>query len=65
MNVWEGDNRDELTRELEKAFEEVADIEESPERDELTGLLIELSELMGFRVDEIGSGDGDDDDGEG
>jgi hypothetical protein len=65
MKVWEGDNRDELTRELEKAFEEVADIEESPERDELTGLLIELSELMGFRVDEIGSGDGDDDDGEG
>ena len=49
--------------ELERAFEEVADLEESQERDELTARLIELSELMGFRVDQIGQGDGKDDDG--
>jgi len=67
MEEWEGDNRDELTRELERAFEEVADLEESPERDELTARLIQLSELMGYQVDQIGQGDGgdDDDDNEG
>ncbi|MET0566704.1 MAG: serine/threonine-protein kinase [Acidimicrobiia bacterium] len=65
MEQWaEGDNRDDLMRELERAFEEVADLEESPERDELTARLIQLSELMGFRVDQIGpGGGGDDDDG--
>jgi hypothetical protein len=66
MEQWEGDNRDELIRELERAFEEVADLEESQERDELTALLTQLSELMGFRVDQNGSGGGDgegDDDG--
>ena len=62
MEEWQGDNRDELMRELERAFEEVADLEESPERDELTARLIQLSELMGFRVDQIGQGDGEDDD---
>jgi eukaryotic-like serine/threonine-protein kinase len=61
MEEWEGgDDRDELRRELERAFEAVADLEESPEREELTASLIELSELMGFRVDQIGQ---DDDDG--
>jgi len=65
MEEWQGDNRDELTRELERTFEEVADLEESPERDELTARLIQLSELMGFRVDEIGSGNDDDDNGGG
>ena len=49
-------------QELERAFEEVAHLEESPERDELTARLIQLSELMGFRVDQIGQGDGEDDD---
>jgi hypothetical protein len=63
MEEWEGDNRDELRRELERAFEEVADLDESPEREELTARLIQLSELMGFRVDQIGQGDGEDDDG--
>jgi eukaryotic-like serine/threonine-protein kinase len=62
MEEWEGDNRDELRRELERAFEEVADLEESTEREELTARLIQLSELMGFRVDQIGQGDGEDDD---
>ena len=36
LKAWEEDKRDELIRELERAFEEVADLEESPERDELT-----------------------------
>ena len=62
MEEWNGDNRDELRRELERAFEEVADLEESAERDELTARLIQLSELMGFRVDQIGQGDSEDDD---
>ena len=44
-----------MSRELERAFEEVADLEESPERDELTARLIALG-LMGFRVDQIGQG---------
>jgi len=65
MEEWEGDNRDELTRELERAFEEVADLEESPERDELTARLIQLSELMGYQVDQIGQGGDDDDDNDG
>ena len=56
-------DREDLIRELERAFEEVGDLEESPERDELTARLIQLSELMGFRVDQIGQGDGEDDDG--
>ena len=62
LKAWEEDKRDELIRELERAFEEVADLEESPARDELTARLIQLSELMGFRVDQIGQGDGEDDD---
>lgn len=61
LKAWEEDKRDDLIRELERAFEEVADLEESPERDELTARLIQLSELMGFRVDQIGQGDGEDD----
>ena len=62
LDEWEKDDREHLMRELERAFEEVADLEESPERDELTARLIQLSELMGFRVDQIGQGDGEDDD---
>ena len=63
LDEWASSDREDLIRELDRAFEEVADLEESPEREELTARLIQLSELMGFRVDEIGSGDGDDDDG--
>ena len=62
LDEWEKDDREHLMRELERAFEEVGDLEESPERDELTARLIQLSELMGFRVDQIGQGDGEDDD---
>jgi serine/threonine-protein kinase len=62
MKAWEEDKRDDLMRELERAFEEVADLEESPERDVLTARLIQLSELMGFRVDQIEQGGGKDDD---
>jgi eukaryotic-like serine/threonine-protein kinase len=61
MEEWANDDREDLIRELEQAFEDVADLEESPERDELTARLALLSELMGFRVDQIGQGDGDDD----
>ena len=62
MEEWEGGDDAIVRRELERAFEEVADLEESTERDELTARLIELSRLMGFRVDQIGQGDGKDDD---
>ncbi|MGH8951156.1 MAG: serine/threonine-protein kinase [Acidimicrobiia bacterium] len=62
MEEWENDNREDLIRELERAFEEVADLEESQERDELAARLIELAELMGFEVDQSGQGDGGGDD---
>jgi eukaryotic-like serine/threonine-protein kinase len=60
LEEWENDDRDDLIRELERAFEEVADLEESPEREELTARLIQLSELMGYRVDQVGQGNNDD-----
>ena len=62
MRAWEGDERDELARELERAFEEVADLDESPQREEITARFIQLSELMGFQVDQIGQGGGEDED---
>jgi eukaryotic-like serine/threonine-protein kinase len=62
LEEWENDNREDLIRELERAFEEVADLEESPEREELTARLIQLSELMGYRVDQVGQDSGGDDD---
>jgi eukaryotic-like serine/threonine-protein kinase len=62
LEEWANSDREDLIRELERAFEEVGDLEESPERDELTARLIQLSELMGFRVDQIGQGNGEDDD---
>ena len=65
LEEWESDDREDLIRELERAFEEVADLEESPEREELTARLIQLSELMGYRVDQIGQGNDDDEDGGG
>ncbi|MGH8947897.1 MAG: hypothetical protein ACRDXF_03475, partial [Acidimicrobiia bacterium] len=63
LEEWASDDREDLSRELERAFEEVADLEESPERDELTDRLIQLSELMGYRVDQIGPDDDEDDGG--
>jgi hypothetical protein len=62
LEEWENDDREDLIRELERAFEEVADLEESPEREELTARLIQLSELMGYRVDQIGQDGGEDND---
>ncbi len=62
LEEWANDDREDLIRELERAFEEVADLEESPEREELTARLIQLSELMGYRVDQVGQDSGGDDD---
>ena len=63
MEEWQAEDRDDLQRELERAFEEAADLGESPERSELLDLLAQLAELMGFRVDRIGDGQGDGDGG--
>jgi len=62
MEEWENDDREDLIRELERAFAEVADLDESEEREELTTRLIQLAELMGFEVQQGGQGDGDGDD---
>ncbi len=35
LEAWASSDREDLIRELDRAFEEVADLEESPERDEL------------------------------
>ncbi|HEX5695047.1 MAG TPA: hypothetical protein VFZ15_01585, partial [Acidimicrobiia bacterium] len=59
MDEWENDDREDLMRELERAFEAVADLEQSAERDELNQLFIQLAELMGFEVDR-GQGEEDD-----
>jgi serine/threonine-protein kinase len=66
MGEWADQDREDLVRELERAFEQASDLEESPERALLVDRLAELAELMGFRVDRIiggggdGGGDGDD-----
>jgi hypothetical protein len=69
MEEWESQDREDLRRELERAFGDAADLEDSPERTLLVEHLTELAELMGFRVDrfggEQGSGDGDGGDGDG
>lgn len=63
MGEWQVDDRDDLQRELERSFEEAADLEDSPERTELLDLLAQLAELMGFRVDSVGDGQGNGDGG--
>ena len=60
MEEWENDDRDDLVREMQQTFDEVADLDESPERETLTAQLIQLAELMGFEVDQGGSGGNDD-----
>jgi hypothetical protein len=60
MEEWEDDDREDLRRELERAFEDVADLEPSEQREELTARLAELAELMGFEVEQGGGGDDDD-----
>jgi hypothetical protein len=62
MEEWENDDREDLMRELERAFEAVADLEQSAERDQLNQLFIQLAGLMGFEVDQGGQGGDDDDD---
>lgn len=46
----EEDDRDRLAESLEKAFEKVTDLDESPERDQLEELFIRLAEAYGFNV---------------
>jgi hypothetical protein len=61
IGEWQAEDREDLQRELEQAFEEAADLEESSERTLLLERLTELAELMGFRVDRIGEGGGNGD----
>jgi len=60
MEEWENDDREDLISEMQQTFDEVADLDESPERETLTARLIQPAELMGFEVDQNGAGDGDD-----
>ncbi len=62
MKEWANGDRDELTRELERAFEAVGDLDNSPEREELTEQFIHLAELMGFDVEQGGQGGDESDD---
>ena len=43
---------------MERAFEDAGNFEESPERSLLLERLAQLSELMGFRVEGLGNGQG-------
>ena len=61
LEEWQAQDRDDLQRELERAFETAGDLDESPERTLLVDRLTELAELMGFRVDSIGDGEGNGD----
>lgn len=70
LEEWQAGDREELQNELERAFEEAGNLEDSSERTLLLERLTQLAELMGFRVDrfgeEGGNGDGDGDgDGDG
>jgi serine/threonine-protein kinase len=61
LEEWQSGDRDDLRRELEQAFDEVSDLEDSPERRLLIERLTQFAELMGFRVDPLGgdAGNGD------
>lgn len=63
MEEWENGDREALSQELEGAFGAVADLDDSPEREELTELFIHLAELMGFEVEQGGQGGEDGDEG--
>jgi len=52
MEEWAGDERDDLAGKIERAFDAVADLDESAQRDQLTGWFIQLAELMGVEVDQ-------------
>jgi len=62
MEEWQDDDREELSRELERAFEDVDDLEPSEQREKLTALLVQLAELMGFEVEQGNGGDDERDD---
>jgi serine/threonine-protein kinase len=61
MRRWESGDDQEVARELERAFDAVADLESSPERDQLQELFIQLAESMGFQVEQGTQGDEDED----
>jgi hypothetical protein len=61
LGEWRAEDRQDLQREMERALEEAADLEDSPERTLLLERLAELAQLMGFRVDRIGEDDGNGD----
>jgi len=58
---WVDGDREDLARDLERAFEEAGDLPDSSEREQMMGMLVELAELMGFEVSQSG---GEDDDGQ-
>jgi serine/threonine-protein kinase len=58
LEEWQAGDREELRHELERAFEDAGNFEESPERSLLLERLAQLSELMGFRVEGLGNGQG-------
>jgi hypothetical protein len=58
LEEWQAQDREDLQRELERAFNEAADLEDSPERTLLVERLTQLAELMGFRVDGLGAEEG-------
>jgi serine/threonine protein kinase len=62
MREWSQGDREDLADVLERAFEEVDDLVQTPERELVRERLIELTELMGFEVEEGDRGAGDRDD---
>jgi TorA maturation chaperone TorD len=58
LEEWQAGDREQLREELERAFEDAGKLEASPERSLLLERLAELSELMGFRVEGLGNGEG-------
>jgi hypothetical protein len=57
---WQNGKDEELARDLERAFEAVADLDDSAERDQLNELLMQLAESMGFQVERRSEEDEDD-----
>jgi lipoate-protein ligase A len=58
---WENGDDEELARELERAFDAVADLEDSAERDQLNEMFIQLAESMGYQVEQSSQGNEDED----
>jgi hypothetical protein len=51
VEAWQDDERERAADRLESAFAMVGDLPESDQTRELFGLLVELAEAMGFRVE--------------